>query len=131
MALRTGGRAAGMSLAAAVFCGLLAHAGEADVEAVSARQIDETTWRFDVTVRHADDGWDHYADLWVVETEDGTRLGERVLAHPHVNEYPFTRSAQITVPADVDTVVVRAHDLVHGFGGAEMTVALERKEAAE
>ena len=31
-------------------------------------------WRFDVTVRHADEGWDHYADKWDVVAPDGTVL---------------------------------------------------------
>jgi len=52
--------------------------------------------RFDVTLSHADTGWEDYADGWRVELEDGTVLGTRVLGHPHVNEQPFTRSASIT-----------------------------------
>ena len=45
----------------------------------------------DVTVRTNDDaGWDHYADKWIVEGPDGAVYGERVLAHPHENEQPFT-----------------------------------------
>ncbi len=104
-----------------------ASAGEADVVAVDARPLDGDRWRFNVTVRHADEGWDHYADLWQVRGPDGTLLGERVLAHPHVNEQPFTRSAVIVIPSDLETVTVRARDTVHGFGGAEMEVALNRE----
>lgn len=101
-------------------------AGEADVVGVEASRSGDGTWRFDVTVRHADEGWDHYADLWVVLAPDGTVLGERVLAHPHVNEQPFTRSLSgVTIPDDVSVVTVRARDSVHGFGGTEMTVDLD------
>jgi hypothetical protein len=46
-------------------------------------------YRFSVTVRHADEGWDHYADRWEVLTSDGTLLATRTLYHPHVNEQPF------------------------------------------
>ena len=68
-------------------------------------------------MRHADEGWDHYADLWQIETPDGEILGERVLAHPHVNEQPFTRSLSgVRIPDSLDRVTVRAHDSVHGFG---------------
>ena len=49
-------------------------------------------WRIDVTLSHPDTGWDHYANGWEVLAPDGTRLGLRVLVHPHVDEQPFTRS---------------------------------------
>ena len=58
-------------------------------------------WRVEVTIRHADTGWDHYTNVWVVETMDGKQLGKRVLFHPHVNEQPFTRSDSVTVPKGV------------------------------
>jgi len=49
----------------------------------------------------------------------------RTLLHPHVDEQPFTRSQSgIAIPAGVDQVRVRAHDLVHGFGGREVVVDL-------
>jgi len=52
----------------------------AQVTMVSARQQENGLWRFDVTLRHNDEGWDHYADAWqVVLPEDGEVLGERVL----------------------------------------------------
>jgi hypothetical protein len=40
-----------------------------------------------------------------------------------VTEPPIGR---VQVPNDVDTVTVRAHDKIHGYGGAEMTVELTR-----
>lgn len=71
--------------------------------------------RFDVTLSHADTGWDDYADGWRVELADGTILGTRALAHPHVDEQPFTRSARIDVPAGVPEVYIRASDSVGGW----------------
>lgn len=68
-----------------------AWAGKADVVDGSATQTGDA-WRFSATVRHADEGWDHYADAWRVVTEAGEVLGTRELFHPHVNEQPFTRS---------------------------------------
>lgn len=107
--------------------GLQAHAGEADVVAVEVSQSANGTWRFDVTVAHEDEGWNHYADQWDVLAPDGTVLGERVLAHPHVTEQPFTRSLSgVVIPPEVDTVTIRARDSVHGYGGIEMTVPIER-----
>ncbi len=53
-------------------------AGEADVVGVEVARSADGTHRFDVTVRHADEGWEHYADRWEVVAPDGTVLG----AHP-------------------------------------------------
>ena len=100
-------------------------AGEADVVAVKASSGKNGTWSFSVTVRHNDGGWDHYADRWEVLGPKEKVLGTRVLMHPHVGEQPFTRSlGGIEVPKGVSEVVVRAHDLVHGYGGKEMEIQL-------
>jgi len=105
----------------------LPHAGEADVTAVTVRKEPGGTFRFDVTVSHADTGWDHYADKWDVVGPDENVLGTRVLHHPHVNEQPFTRSISgVTIPEGVTSVTVRAHDSVHGYGGVPAAVALPR-----
>lgn len=105
----------------------LAYAGEADVVSVRAERESAGTWRFDVTVEHADTGWDHYADRWDVLSGKGEVLGERVLLHPHVSEQPFTRSLRgLKIPENLESVVVRAHDSVHGLGGKEITVVLDR-----
>ena len=105
-----------------------ASAGEADVVEVEAvRAWWGASFRFDVTVRHADAGWDHYADKWEVLTPDGAILATRVLGHPHVDEQPFTRSLTgVRVPEGITSVIVRAHDSVHGLGGTEMKVELVR-----
>ncbi|AKI00619.1 hypothetical protein IMCC20628_01913 [Hoeflea sp. IMCC20628] len=103
-----------------------ARAGAADVEAATYAKAADGTYRFDVTVRHADDGWEHYADIWQVIGPDGAVLGERVLLHPHDNEQPFTRSQSgIVIPAETGRVTIRAHDKMHGWGGKELTVELE------
>ncbi|MEM7069679.1 MAG: hypothetical protein AAF478_12430 [Pseudomonadota bacterium] len=98
-------------------------AGEVDVLDVQISGSG-TDYRFSVTVEHADTGWDHYADGWEVLGEGGKVYGKRVLAHPHVDEQPFTRSGRITIPEGVKFVIVRANDSVHGTGGREMKVAV-------
>ena len=104
-------------------------AGEADVVGVRMAQNGET-YRFSVTVRHADAGWGHYADKWEVLTPDGKVIDTRVLAHPHDNEQPFTRSlGGVRIPAGLATVRVRAHDKVHGYGGREMNIDMKTGEA--
>ena len=102
----------------------VALAGEADVVGAIAAKSGGT-WRFDVTVRHGDTGWEHYADAWDVLAPDGTVLGTRELAHPHEREQPFTRSLSgVKIPAGVGEVRLRAHDKVHDYGGREFTVKL-------
>lgn len=104
-----------------------AFAGKADVVGVETEKAADGTYRFDVTVRHGDAGWDHYADKWVVAGPDGMIYGERILLHPHEDEQPFTRSQSgIRIPAGVKQVTVRAHDKVHGWGGAELTVPVSQ-----
>lgn len=101
-------------------------AGEADVveaEAVCKGEVCD----FRVRVRHADEGWSHHANRWEVLGPEGELLATRVLHHPHVDEQPFTRSLRgVRVPPEVKQVRIRAGDSVHGFGGQERTIALER-----
>lgn len=105
-----------------------AQAGEADVVAATATKVSPNSYRFDVSVLHADSGWDHYANAWQVIDPDGKLLGERILAHPHENEQPFTRSQSgVEIPDNVNAVIIRARDLVHGFGGKELVVPLPQE----
>lgn len=91
-------------------------AGAPEVVDVSASK-QGADWRFDVTVAHGDEGWDHYADAWRVVGPDGEVYGLRVLAHPHVDEQPFTRSLSgVSIPEGVAEVTVEARDKVHGWG---------------
>jgi hypothetical protein len=121
-------------LAAALLCATWAltarraEAGLADVTAATA-QCTATTCAVSATVRHADEGWQHYADRYEVLAPDGHVLGTRVLQHPHVEEQPVTRTLEgLMIPSSVDRVRIRAHDSVHGFGGAEVDVVVERPQ---
>lgn len=94
------------------------------IEKVVAVQQDGA-WRFDVTLRHGDTGWDDYADGWRVLDMNGNVLGLRELFHPHVNEQPFTRSLSgIALPAGTAQVRIEARDSVGGWSGATQTVSL-------
>lgn len=118
------GLVAALALAAVSHGGF---AGEADAIDAQISRAANGTYRFDVTLRHADEGWDHYADAWEVLSPDGTVLGTRTLLHPHVDEQPFTRSLSgVEIPEGVSEVRIRAHDSVHGYGGAELTLAVPR-----
>lgn len=113
----------------AVLCAALpvaALAGDVEILGASAIQTG-TTWRFDVTLKHADTGWDHYADAWRVVAPDGAVLGTRTLYHPHVEEQPFTRSLSgVRVPEGVSKVTIEAHDSVHGWAPTGFALDLAR-----
>lgn len=95
-----------------------------DIRAVQAEPRG-AVWQFSVTLSHPDTGWDHYADGWRVELEDGTILGIRDLLHPHVNEQPFTRSLSgIIVPDGIVRVYVRARCNVDGWSPARFELSL-------
>ncbi len=114
-------------LIVAILAASAAYAGEADVVDVKTKQTGENIFYFSVTVRHNDEGWDHYANKWEVIAPDGTVLGTRILYHPHVDEQPFTRSLSgANMPATIDTVTIRAHDSVHQSGGETVTVEVPR-----
>lgn len=103
-------------------------AGEADVEAVRVWPTGENRYRFEVTVRHADTGWDHYADRFEILDVDGHILGTRILYHPHVEEQPFTRRLEnVEVRPEILKVTVRAHDSRHGYGGRQMIVKQQNR----
>lgn len=105
----------------------VAHGGEADVVDARLTPAGDGTYRVDATVRHADTGWDHYADAWEVLGPDRAVLGTRTLFHPHVGEQPFTRSLSgLRIPPGVAEVILRAHDSVHGHGGRELRLEVPR-----
>jgi hypothetical protein len=107
-------------------------AGEATI--VKARAIKDTkshvngvrSFTFSATLRHGDEGWKHYANRWEIWTPDGKeKLGVRVLAHPHVQEQPFTRSLQrVNIPWGLTKVLIKAGDTVHGISSTTLILEL-------
>ncbi len=113
-------------LLAAAMLALPAGAGEADVKAVKVTRESGGTWRFDVTIRSRDRGWDYYCDRFEIVAPDGKVLGTRVLLHPHDDEQPFTRELTgVKLPGDVRRVVVRASMKPGGAGGEIRHAAVE------
>ena len=100
-------------------------AGEADVIAAEVEHAGSNFYRFSVTVQHNDESWEHFAKAWEVLDADGNILGARVLLHPHINEQPFTRSQTISIPENINQVTIRAYDLIHEFGGKELTIIIK------
>lgn len=107
-----------------------ASAGEPSVEFVLLA-LHDGRWQADVTVRHGDSGWEHYADAWRLVDGAGKVLATRKLWHPHVDEQPFTRSQRdIVIPDSSRFVYVEAHDKVHGWGSDRVEVDLLRESGA-
>ena len=105
------------------------YANEVEVVDVQANQSSDKSWHFSVTLKHADEGWDHYANEWQIIAPDNKVLGTRTLYHPHVNEQPFTRSLNgVKIPADVKTVRIIAKDTVHGLSTKAAQLELSSKE---
>jgi hypothetical protein len=104
----------------------------AQVTHVKANQTADSSWCFDTSVRHHDQGWEHYADGWEVIDLEGNQLGYRLLAHPHDNEQPFTRSqCGIQIPKTITQVAVRAKCNQHDFGGKPMVIDLTTTEGQD
>lgn len=98
--------------------------GCADVVAATVDSSGDT-YRVSATILSADTGWDKYADAWEVRAPDGAVLGARILAHPHVDEQPFTRSLDdVDIPAGITEVEIAARDLVAGFCGETVTITV-------
>ena len=102
-------------------------ASQADVIDAEVKQESDGSFTFSVTVQHADEGWNHYADHWLILSRDEQLLGVRKLMHPHVEEQPFTRSLPYTqIPDEVSEVIIRAHCSVDNYSGKNITVKIER-----
>lgn len=94
----------------------LAIAGSVEIVKVKLNPRGNQQYGISVTLLHADSGWKHYADGWEVLDENKQLIATRVLAHPHVNEQPFTRSLyNVVLKSGAKFIYIRAHDSVHGY----------------
>ncbi|HEX6220068.1 MAG TPA: N-acetylmuramoyl-L-alanine amidase [Acidimicrobiia bacterium] len=83
------------------------------------------TYGFEVTISSPYDSAERYADAFRIVGDDGQVYGIRELLHDHANEQPFTRSlGGLDIPDSVESVTIEARDLVYGWGGATVEVAL-------
>ena len=104
-----------------------------DVEIVKVILTKQSgTWRADVTLNHADTGWEHYADAWRLVDEMGNEIGLRTLYHPHVNEQPFTRSlSNLHIGDDKKIIFIEAHDKEHGWSPNKVKVDMSQPSGAK
>ena len=100
------------------------YANQVEIVEVKIKTIGVNHYRIDTTIKHADTGWDHYANAWLVFDESGNKIGERVLHHPHVKEQPFTRSLRLSIATGVKTITIKAQDSVHGLNENGVQIAV-------
>ncbi|WP_072679428.1 hypothetical protein [Arcobacter sp. LA11] len=102
------------------------YANKADVLKVKSICSKYNSCTFFVTIKHEDTGWKHFANRYEILTPDRKIIATRILHHPHVDEQPFTRSiSNVKIPKNINSVIIRAHDLVHGYGGKEAVVEIQ------
>lgn len=102
-------------------------ANDVKILAANFKNTANDQWSVNVTLKHNDTGWDHYADNWRVVDANGNILGDRVLFHPHENEQPFTRSlSNVHIPDDSYLIFIEAHDKVHGWTPNRMAIDLSK-----
>ncbi len=110
-----------------LFLSPLAIADQVEVVAVQFIKQNQS-WLVKTTLRHADSGWQHYADGWRVVNGKGKELGHRILYHPHVDEQPFTRSLSgVVIPDGIHIVFVETHDKKHGWSKQRVRIDLRQK----
>ena len=100
-------------------------ASEVQILSVQVDCNNQQQCSFDVTLKHADSGWKHYANYWQVVDDKGDVLVERTLYHPHVNEQPFTRSSSpVLLSRELKKVWIKAGDNVSGLNSKAYSVKL-------
>lgn len=106
---------------------LPANADEVRITTAQFSHQSNNRWTIDVTLKHQDSGWKHFADNWRVVDSDRTVLGNRILHHPHINEQPFTRSlTNIVIPPKTKTIYIEARDNVHGWSINRLKIDLSK-----
>ncbi len=107
-----------------ILAGSAAQADDPEVQNISVEKMG-SFWSINVTIEHADTGWDHFADGWEVLDADGNVLGYRKLLHPHVEEQPFTRSiSNLILPDGTREIFIRTHCSVDGWTGTPVSFEL-------
>jgi hypothetical protein len=107
----------------------LAQAGNVEIVFAKLTARGDSSWNVAVTLKHGDTGWDHYANSWRIVDEQGKLLARRVLAHPHVDEQPFTRNIfYAKIPKDTKVVYIEATDKVHGLSPDRLRIDLDKSE---
>jgi len=99
------------------------NANEVSVEK-AVFKFNGSSWSVDVTLKHKDAGWEHYADAWRVIDAKGKEIKKRTLHHPHVKQ-PFTRNLSgVKIPENTTVVYIEAHDTSHKWSSTKLKIDL-------
>ena len=102
-------------------------ASEADVIDAETKRGDDGAFTFNVTVQHADEGWNHYATHWLILDKDEKLIATRKLMHSYLNEKSFTRSLpNVEIPDEVAEVIIGAFCSAGNSSGRCLTLKIER-----
>jgi len=102
------------------------YAAEVEILSAQFKQMANLKWSVAVTLRHNDQGWDHFADRWQIVDQDNNILGTSILLHPHVHEQPFTRSLNsVSIPTYTQQLFIEARDNTHGWSKQRFRVDME------
>ncbi|MFV1984232.1 MAG: hypothetical protein ACC657_11880 [Thiohalomonadales bacterium] len=100
------------------------YASEVSIEKAVFR-LNGSSWSVDVTLKHKDTGWNHYADAWRIVDAKGIEIAKRILHHPHVNEQPFTRSlSSVKIPDKTKIIFIQAHDTGQKWSSKKLEIDL-------
>ena len=103
------------------------YANSVEIIDATLKKNTDAMWSVSVTLKHADTGWDHYANNWRIINEKGNVIGDRVLYHPHVNEQPFTRSlSNVSIKETDRYLYIIAHDTINGWSPEKLKIDLSQ-----
>lgn len=112
-----------------LFSAVAAYAGEPEIAGVDVEKHNDL-YTITVGVKHADEGWNHYVDKWIVRSQDGRVVAERNLNHPHTNAADqngvYRKLSGIKLPAGSKTIKIEVHDTKSGWSRNTRTVDLPR-----
>lgn len=103
---------------------LPATAGDVSLLMVRAK-FSNGYWHFHVTAHHPDTGHEHMLDTVTVFSPDGDVLGTSVLSRPsYGSDHISTKIMNVTIPSEIDHVLIKAHCNVDGWSEPGMVIDL-------
>ncbi|MFO8156495.1 MAG: hypothetical protein ACQERR_06880 [Pseudomonadota bacterium] len=118
-----------LGLTAALLLPTTASAGKPEVTWVELNR-EARHWRITVTLSHSDTDDYHFLDRWHVHSPDHQVFGEERFHTPRVQAPErISTLRDVRIPRDVDTLLIRARDSLHGWGPrVEVDLTEERGE---
>jgi hypothetical protein len=86
-----------------------------------------STWTVHVTLRHDDQGFEHYANGWRLVDAKKNVIAAQELYHPHDKKKSFTDSkANIKIPSQTKLVFLEAQAKPHGWSKQRVRIDLTK-----